>query len=178
MTKILFSVLILTILSSTLCSIQDYQQSPQEFADFISGVNTGFGFFTGLPYGNLCKTYDGKGYDLAREIFFDLLRINVTNAVSILKLNIPRALVLIEIIAKQNISCSFWSKELRKIADKMISRTNQNNYAQETVNHALANMNQITDMTVVAVRDYFARNYINSGRVGGELMRFIYFWIL
>ena len=75
MSKIIFSVLILTVLSSSLCNFmqaEDQKINPEDFLTFLRGANSGFGFFTGLHYESDCKTIDTKTLDLAREIFNDI----------------------------------------------------------------------------------------------------------
>jgi hypothetical protein len=188
MSKILFSVLILTIMSSSLCySMNDleyqnsssfYQQNNNDFLEFVKGVNSGFGFFTGLPYENECKGYDSKALDLAQEIFNDMKKINIRNGVDILKRNIPKALKIIDIISNKGGACKNWANELKQMAQRLINRVNQNNYARDAVLNALTNMAAITDMTVTSVKHYVEKDFFNSGRMAGELMRFIFFWVL
>ena len=181
MSKIIFSVLILTVLSSSLCNFmqaEDQKINPEDFLTFLRGANSGFGFFTGLPYESDCKTIDPKTVDLAREIFNDIKTIKITNGVNVIRRNIPKALKIIDLITNQGGSCKNWGQELRKMADKMINRVNQSNYPKEAIFHAMTNMAPITDMTVTSIKHFMEKDYSNSGRMGGELMRFIFFWVL
>jgi hypothetical protein len=190
MSKILLSVLIFTILSSSLCNIfptnseyqtsfnnlEDYQQSEKDFIEFLKGANEGFSLFFRLPGEGECKKVNPKAIELARQIFNEIKPLNINNAFNILKSVIPKAITLIDIITKESKGCVAWGMQLSKVFLKLKLKVESAGYKEQAIFHAMINMAPIVDKSVVAVKQFAEKKFYNSGKTGGELMKFIFFW--
>ncbi len=195
MSKIIFSVLLIAIISGCMCNnflefdnsqsetkmvqISDNLQITQnEFLNFVYGVHLGFGFFKNLPFQNDCIITDPQIIEISKEIFNLVKSLTLKNAMDVLRAVTIRANDIIQIIAKISQGCQNWAKEVKAVYNRLLSTVQQKNYKKDLFYHSLMNMMNITDKTVEAVKLFFKKDYLISGNKGGELMKFIFFWTL
>jgi hypothetical protein len=195
MSKIIFSVLILAIVSGCMCNdflvfdspqpqarmmpVYDIEQiTPAEFLKFASGVHQGFGFFNNLPFQNECAIVDQQIIEKAKEIFNLVKTLNIKNAMNVLRDVTNKGNEIIQLIAKQSQGCQNWAKELTTVFNRLVGTVRQRSYPNDLLYHSLTNMGTITDRVVKSVDLFVKNDFINSGIIGGGLMRFLFFWSL
>ena len=183
MSKIIFSILLLTVLSSCLCTnedaldyLEDYQQTEKDFIDFLNGANEGFGFFFKLSGEAQCKKVNPKALVLARQIFNELKTLNIKNAFNIVNYVVPKAQKIIDIVIKDSTDCVNWGKQLLGVFNKLKAKRESFMYKEMAIFHAMSNMRAITDKSVAAVKQFAEKNFYASGKTGGDLMKYLFFW--
>jgi hypothetical protein len=96
MSKVIFTIVILAIVSCSLCNdflidtsaqansyMDNYEQiNPEDFLKFAAGANEGFGFFYNLPNYDQCVMYDPKITQIAQDIFNIVKGLNIGNAIN------------------------------------------------------------------------------------------------
>jgi hypothetical protein len=152
--------------------------NPKDFFNFALGANQGFGFFYNLPYQSECVVYDPRALQLAQEIFNVLKGLNIKNALTVAKDVIQKGSQMIKIISSQGGKCINYAQEIQKNADRLIKKVNEKKFLNDITFHALTNMAPITDKTIKSVDAFIKKDFTNSGILGGELIRFIFFWNL
>lgn len=183
MSKIIFSILLLTVLSSCLCTnedalnyLEDYQQTEKDFIDFLNGANEGFGLFFKLSGEAQCKKVNPKALVLARQIFNELKTLNIKNAFNIVNSVVPKAQQIIDIVTKESTDCVNWGKQLLGVFNKLKAKRESFMYKEMAIFHAMSNMSAITDKSVAAVKQFADKNFYASGKTGGDLMKYLFFW--
>jgi hypothetical protein len=187
MSKIIFSVVILAIISGCLCKdslfdtqanayLKNYEISREEFVTFALAANEGFGFFYNLPNFDKCVMDDPKITSIAEDILDIINGLNIKNAINVVRDVITNGLLMIDTISKQSEICKKYAGALRSVFDRLTNKTRERSYRIRLLYHSMTNMASITYKVIRTVRAFRKKDFENSGVSGGELMKFIFFW--
>ncbi len=181
MSRIIFSVLVLALISQSLCHDKflstDLNMDIKPEVEFMKGLVNGIGYFNDLPNQEKCIEGD---LDIVHDIQDIIKVVKDFNHDTDIKQAIQEVAERLEDIYQRaevlGDNCKAYSKDLKTVAQQIKAFITADKYLTNALMHALGSLEDFNKIIHQMIAEFQDKDYYNAGEQVGSLVKLALLW--